>query len=388
MKIAMVFDGLGTGGIERVGMDYVKLLQKLGHEVTIYNLKPNQNEMEKMYPENCKIIRKSLSDFLLPDRYMLIVKRWRWGKYLYPFLYLGTWILMYLYRLTMGRRQNYDVAVAFSGHFRDLTFVSANYIKSKKKLCWLHGALMEYLVSSCTYGDQYRRIKNLCVLSEANQASALSMNHYLYGLNIQHIYNPIDLEQMNVNERHVKELQEQYGEFLLMVGRFEKDKDQDTVIRALKLLKDKNDRKEKLVLVGGGSRLEECKALAGKLGLAEQVVFTGTRHDVGDFYRAAKLFVHSSPAEGLPTVLLEAMKYGVPIVATRSMPGVEEILKGDKYGLQCEVENPQDMAEKIERCLNDGKIRDHYIAKGRERVQDFSYSQIEGRLQRILENLV
>ena len=37
MKIAMVFDGLGVGGIERVGIDYMKLLSEDGHDVTVYN---------------------------------------------------------------------------------------------------------------------------------------------------------------------------------------------------------------------------------------------------------------------------------------------------------------------------------------------------------------
>ena len=45
MKIAMVFDGLQIGGIERVGADYAKLLRQLGHEVTILNLMPKLCEM-------------------------------------------------------------------------------------------------------------------------------------------------------------------------------------------------------------------------------------------------------------------------------------------------------------------------------------------------------
>ena len=45
MKIAMVFDGLGVGGIERVGIDYMKLLSEDGHDVTVYNLVPSANAM-------------------------------------------------------------------------------------------------------------------------------------------------------------------------------------------------------------------------------------------------------------------------------------------------------------------------------------------------------
>lgn len=388
MKIAVVFDGLGTGGIERVGADYVKILQKLGHEITIYNLQPHRNEMEGAYPSDCNIIHKSMSDFLLPDRYMLVVKRWRWGKYVYPFLYLGTELLLYLYRLTMGKREAYDLAIAFSGHFRDLTFVSAHYIKSKKKLCWLHGALMEYLVLSCTFGDLYRKIKNICVLSEASQAAAIHGNQYLSELNIQHVYNPIDLDQMGGSQEHVDALKKEYGDFILNIARFEEDKDQATILRAMKLLKEKYGIEKQVVFVGGGSTLESCRKLAAELGLEKQAVFLGSRNDVEDFYRAAGLFVHSSPAEGLPTVLLESMKYGTPIVATRSMPGVEEILQGDTYGLQCPVGKEEAMAEKIRELLLDDKKRQWYREKGRERVKTFSYEAITARMKEILEHLI
>ena len=72
---------------------------------------------------------------------------------------------------------------------------------------------------------------------------------------------------------------------------------------------------------------KSVKKLVKKLSLEERVFFTGVRYDVQNYYATAKLFIHSSKLEGLPTVLLEAMKYGLPIVATNSKPGVPEILK-------------------------------------------------------------
>lgn len=49
MKIAIVFDGLQIGGIERVGADYARILSELGHDVTVVNLVPNLKEMEKNF---------------------------------------------------------------------------------------------------------------------------------------------------------------------------------------------------------------------------------------------------------------------------------------------------------------------------------------------------
>lgn len=60
MRIALVFDGLGVGGIERVGIHYSKLLHKMGHKVYIYNLKPECKEMEKCFRS---IVRYSIIRF-------------------------------------------------------------------------------------------------------------------------------------------------------------------------------------------------------------------------------------------------------------------------------------------------------------------------------------
>lgn len=387
MKIALVFDGLGFGGIERVGIHYVRLFQKMGYEIDVYNLKPDFTDMEKEFPEGVNIIHKKMPDIIIPDRYMLAVKRWRWGKYLYPWLYAGSSVLMYLYRILQGRRKHYDLAIAFAGHFRDLTFVANNFIVADKKMCWLHGALMEYLASSCTYGDLYRKIKNLCVLSKDRQESALFVNQYLYGLNIHQIYNPIPTELKKLDEQLCQELKNKYGDYLLMVGRFETDKDQKTVIAARKLLEEKYHKTPKLVFVGGGSTLEDCKNYAKEVGLEEEVIFMGARYDVANFYTTAHISLHSSPAEGLPTVLLEAMKYGVPVVATDSPPGVTEILKNDRYGLRCAVADPEDMAEKINLLLEDEEKRQYYIAQGKKRLQDFSYETIEEKLRKIIEGM-
>lgn len=387
-KVAMVFDGLGFGGIERVGIDYVKIFQNLGYEVDIYNLQPKLKDMYKEYPQDCVIREYNMPLYLLPSLYMLMVKRWSWGKYLYPFICIFCNICLFICRLFTKKHKKYDIAIAFSGHLRDLTFVSNNFLKTEKKMCWLHGALFEYLLSACTYGDLYRKIKNLCVLSTDNQDYTLNLHRYMKGLNINKIYNAIPDNKREIDEKISDELKKKYGKYLLMVGRFEKDKDQKTVLKAIKILNEKYNECPKMVLVGGGSTLEECKEYAQKLGVSSDVVFTGKRYDVQNFYNSAFLFVHSSPAEGLPTVLLEAMQYGLPVVATDSPPGVSEILQDDIYGQRCKISDPEDMADKIHYLMNNEEQREKYIKSGYKRLEDFSYSAISKRLESIINSLI
>lgn len=78
MKVALVFDGLGFGGIERVGVNYAKLFLDLGYQVDIYNMKPELNDMVKEFDSRCNFFDKKMPDLIVSDRYMLMVKRWRW----------------------------------------------------------------------------------------------------------------------------------------------------------------------------------------------------------------------------------------------------------------------------------------------------------------------
>ena len=75
MKIAMVFDGLQVGGIERVGTDYARLMNQLGHEVTVFNLVPSQTDMERELPGSCKVVHINFPRKMAPELYSKLIKR-------------------------------------------------------------------------------------------------------------------------------------------------------------------------------------------------------------------------------------------------------------------------------------------------------------------------
>lgn len=70
------------------------------------------------------------------------------------------------------------------------------------------------------------------------------------------IYNPINLRDRIIDKELVINLKQAYGDYILMVGRMAKDKDQATLIRSLYHLKEKYNLKKKLVLVGDGAERE------------------------------------------------------------------------------------------------------------------------------------
>lgn len=388
MNIAMIFDGLGIGGIERVGVDYIRMLHEDGHKITVYNLNPSENAMEEEIRDFVDIRHKRFPRAICPDKYSRIEKKWPWGKCLYyPAFAFFSVVQFLLHPFLRDTTKRFDVAIAFSSHFNDLTFLVNGYLKSKEKACWLHGGIKGYAESATGYLRLYGRIGNLVTLSSGDEKEIIANNTSIAKVRTTKIYNPTYVRTRELAPNLIQELQKKHGEYLLMVGRFTKEKDHKTVIDAIHLLKSKYNKTYKVLFVGDGPTKMEMEQYALSMGVQEEVVFIGSRQDVQNYYAAAKLYVHSSPSEGLPTVLIEALYFELPIVATNSLPGVPEILQDGKYGLICEVGNSAKLAEYINRLLEDEAEYEHFVTEGRKRVKDFAPETIQKQLEQFLEQV-
>lgn len=104
------------------------------------------------------------------------------------------------------------------------------------------------------------------------------------------------------------------GPFVLAVGRLVHNKGFDRLIDAFsKVAAEADDWK--LAIVGTGEEHESLEARVRQLGLQGRVVFVGRVGNVGDWYKAADLFVLSSRVEGFPNVLVEAMGHGQAVIS-------------------------------------------------------------------------
>lgn len=113
-------------------------------------------------------------------------------------------------------------------------------------------------------------------------------------------------------------------QFIMAAGRPDRTKRFDVLLRAYA-----RTRKDyPLVIFGDGKLLGQLKSLAEELGISEDVVFAGFCHDILPAFRHAKLYVSSSDVEGLPTVIVESMIAGTPVVATDA-GGSNELLQGE-----------------------------------------------------------
>ena len=386
MKITMVFDGLQFGGIERVGIEYIKLLNDKGHLIKILNLRPNLDAMENEIPTGVEVIHLPFSRNLSPQRYSKLTRMIPCGFLFYRLIFFIVFLVQKIYKLYYKQKlPTSDVVIAFSGHYNDLTFVSENFNDSKK-IAWLHGNEESYNELAPGYFELYKKIKNLVCLSEKDDDKCLEFNK-IYNINKKLIYNPINIGDRKIDSLTIGELKKNFGDFILMVGRMAKDKDQSTVIRSLACLKDKYNLKKKLVLVGDGPEKNKLVNLTKALGLEQQIIFAGAHYDVQNYYSAASIYVHSSPAEGLPTVLLEAMYYNLPIASTNSEPGVREILQ-DNCGLITPVADSEALANSIYQLYNDKSLVEELVKNCNVRINSFKPDFVISSFEDFVNNIV
>ena len=98
---------------------------------------------------------------------------------------------------------------------------------------------------------------------------------------------------------------------LLSVGELNKNKNHETVIRAIK------DLDVYYVIVGEGDLKKYLQSIIDELGMSDRVKLLGFRNDVGDLYEAADIYIMPSYREGLSVALMEAMASGLPILCSR-----------------------------------------------------------------------
>lgn len=158
-----------------------------------------------------------------------------------------------------------------------------------------------------------------------------------------------------LHERRNLSLRDEFA--WLAVGRLEKVKDYETMLRAFAVALEA-DVAQVLLIAGGGSQRPQLEALAAELGISDRVRFLGVREDIPQLMQAADGFVLSSVFEGMPLVMLEAGVSGLPMVATR-VGGNAEVLPGEQRSLLVPAGCPRELGLAMQRlaCLSDGERR-------------------------------
>jgi glycosyltransferase involved in cell wall biosynthesis len=184
------------------------------------------------------------------------------------------------------------------------------------------------------------------------------------------MYNPIEVAE--IRDRAAEPPTHEWAvdpsvDLVFTVGRLEPQKDLPTLIEAFESVATRRPD-ARLVVAGKGSRAGVLQERVRERGLGDVVDLPGYVDNPYAFMANAATFALSSRHEGLPTVLIEALACGCPVVSTDCPSGPAEILQDGEYGRLVPVDDPEALADGIAATIDDPPPADRL----RGRADDFA----------------
>lgn len=157
---------------------------------------------------------------------------------------------------------------------------------------------------------------------------------------------------------------------IVTVGRLAPQKNHEMLLKAFSIC---HEHYPELLLeiYGVGILLDRLKRQVEELGISENVIFKGSKSNVHEYLKDAKMFVLSSDYEGLSNALLEAMMMGLPCIST-NCAGSDEVIKDGENGLLVEIGDYTSLAAAIEKLLVDANLCQRISRNAIESVSIYS----------------
>ncbi|MFZ0482229.1 MAG: glycosyltransferase family 4 protein [Desulfobacterales bacterium] len=178
--------------------------------------------------------------------------------------------------------------------------------------------------------------------------------------NIRVIHPGVDVERFQSDNPHNrKEIRQAFGisesDFLILfVGMNFEVKGLDSLLSAIALLKSAYDNNQVKVLVVGKGNTKKYKALAQKLGIGEQLIFSGIQNDIEKIYPAGDILVMLSKFDTFGMVVTEAMAASLPVIISETVGAKDLVIQGEN-GFVVDREDIDMISSKINFMLNKQK---------------------------------
>lgn len=350
-KLLFSIDSLGGGGAEKVLHTILMQLDYNKFEVHLFLITKSGVFVDKL-PQTIKIHYIFVGDDFISGKYRLINKLFRATVsrliFRWPFL-----LKIFSYKIP-----KVDKAVSFCEGYNTM-MLGYNRRKFGVMIGWIHidmslhrpVARMNFLI------DAFRKADELIFVShEAKNNFSKWIKNTIPESFLKIIYNPINIQE--VLDRAEPAAINETGVFtLISIGRLQKQKRFDRLIRVHKRLLDQG-YKIRTIILGEGEDRPMLEKEIGILGIKDSFLLAGFKDNVYAWLNMADVFVMTSDYEGLPLVVCEAMILGKPILAT-NVTGPRELLGFGKYGMLVNTDD-ESIFSKLKEMIDDVKIREGY----------------------------
>lgn len=190
-----------------------------------------------------------------------------------------------------------------------------------------------------------------------------------------------------VDENRFYPAEDRVGGYILYVGRLDYRKGVIDLVKAAQILKERSVN-TRIIIVGKGPLYSTIKRIISKSNL-NNVELPGhvSWERLLWLYRNAEVFVFPSHYEGLPTVVLEAMASGLPVVAS-DIPAHRDAIINECNGLLSKKGSPNSIAEKVQILLEDKNLQKKLGKNARKTIEKrFTWDRISRKFERIYESV-
>ncbi|MCD8521147.1 MAG: glycosyltransferase [Saccharospirillaceae bacterium] len=326
-RISIYTGGLGGGGAEKVCVTVANGLSALGWVVDLVVLDSNASKYHSLVDKSVNLVFLNVRARYSPYRVFSYLKK-NPTKLVLSFSHELT-VLLVLLRYFVG----YDFKIVSRNiNNLQLSFENSNSFWTKSVVFLLvrfFYAKSDFVINQCR-GMEDQLLKWLPKLKGKTGF----------------IYNPVNETMLH----HHADLKFE-EEFVLCVGRLEKQKAFHHAIRAFSMVHEQHPELY-LYIVGDGSLKQALINLTVNLGVENKVRFIGFTSDIGAYYKHAKLTLLTSLYEGFPNVLIESIAVGTPVVAFDCVSGPNEIVVEGVNGYLVKQGDVDDLFYKIITCLS------------------------------------
>ena len=209
------------------------------------------------------------------------------------------------------------------------------------------------------------------IVTANSQGAIKGLSDYVSIEKLQYLPN---LTRYSVDSEHVNSDIKRHHYFL-SVARLHWQKNHEVTIKAFSKVAHALPG-WKLVFVGTGETMQHLKDLVSKLNLKDRIVFEGQLDDPAEHYRKAGLFIMVSKFEGQPNTLLEAMVFGLPVIASSAIPDIKSLVVEPQSGLECPVNDVQALADAMLKLAKDDNLRRTLGVNGRRFMENYGEQEI------------
>ena len=377
MKILVLHGHLSMGGEERVLLNVLRNLVELNYDVDLlitWNHKENnlfENEIPKKVNYEFLFDSYNGKNKLIKEIYRIKAKT------------------TYLKKIEKKiKNEKYDIVIDYSSNLLKYD----NFDIKIPVFAWIHFSLTfgEKLTLEKTkkYKKQYKKYSKIFAITRVMKEEFINK----VGIDekkVELVYNPIDLRLIEKKAENIEKKYENYlkQDYFLQVSRLTQQKQPEHLVDIYYKLKQAGI-KEKLYFIGDGEKKEIIKQKIKEYNLENDIILLGQIENPYPFFKNAKLFVHTAKYEGLPTVLLESLALGTPVVSYDCPTGPRDILgKNNEYGELISLNDKDMFVEKVLELMNSKEKYEKYKKLSLIRANDFSMENNKVKLKELIENI-